>query len=64
MSNNNSKIESPCVAICQLDDDGNYCIGCFRTADEIAHWVEFDDVDKQKILNELAERQQKLATQT
>jgi predicted Fe-S protein YdhL (DUF1289 family) len=60
MSDANDKTDSPCVAICQLDDDGNYCIGCFRTVDEIAHWVEFDDEAKQQILNELQERRQRL----
>lgn len=60
MSSTNSKVDSPCVAICQLDDDGNYCIGCFRTVDEIAHWIEYDENAKQKIIDELAERQQQL----
>ncbi len=30
-------IESPCVKICQIDDDG-LCVGCDRTLDEIAGW--------------------------
>lgn len=31
----NTKKESPCTAICKLGDDGK-CVGCGRTADEIA----------------------------
>ena len=31
-------IETPCVGICQIDDDGR-CAGCARTLDEIARWT-------------------------
>ena len=30
-------IETPCVKICVIDDDG-LCVGCARTLDEIAGW--------------------------
>ena len=30
-------IESPCVKICEIDEDG-LCVGCSRTLDEIAGW--------------------------
>ncbi len=36
------QIESPpCIAICQLDDEEQFCIGCFRTPEEIELWPQF-----------------------
>ncbi|MEO0997384.1 MAG: DUF1289 domain-containing protein [Pseudomonadota bacterium] len=29
--------ESPCISICTLDD-GDVCMGCARTLDEIVRW--------------------------
>jgi predicted Fe-S protein YdhL (DUF1289 family) len=31
---------SPCIAVCRLDADG-YCLGCRRSANEIAQWEAF-----------------------
>jgi len=28
---------SPCVNVCDLSEEG-YCVGCFRSLDEIAAW--------------------------
>ena len=33
--------ESPCVNICVLDAHG-YCIGCYRTIEEIAGWRSYE----------------------
>ena len=30
-------VETPCVQICVIDDDG-LCVGCARTLDEIGSW--------------------------
>ncbi|MEO5373108.1 MAG: DUF1289 domain-containing protein [Alphaproteobacteria bacterium] len=31
-------LETPCTGVCRLDDGTGWCVGCFRTIDEIAHW--------------------------
>nr|WP_052467579.1 DUF1289 domain-containing protein [Serpentinimonas raichei] len=31
-------VPSPCVGICRMDAPSGYCLGCWRTLDEIAHW--------------------------
>lgn len=46
----NSRIESPCVGVCRLDDDGVLCVGCFRTRDEIATWARSDDATKLAVI--------------
>jgi hypothetical protein len=33
-----SEIESPCVKICLIHPEARICIGCHRSADEIAGW--------------------------
>lgn len=32
------EVESPCVRICLLHPQAGICIGCYRTAEEIAGW--------------------------
>jgi hypothetical protein len=48
-------VESPCVSICRLDDSG-VCVGCFRTADEIASWLSYSDERRREIIEALPER--------
>ena len=43
-------IESPCVAVCKIDHENGYCIGCNRTIEEITNWSSFNDIQKKKIL--------------
>ena len=45
-----SEVQSPCVEICQLDPVSGMCLGCFRTMDEIATWIELTDIEKQSVL--------------
>jgi len=48
-------MNSPCVAVCELGDDG-LCTGCFRTLDEIADWSALDDIGRRRILASLPAR--------
>jgi len=36
------EVPSPCISVCAIDPGNGYCIGCFRTLDEIAAWVGLD----------------------
>lgn len=40
LASNLEPVESPCVDICRLDENG-YCVGCFRTGQEIADWLAY-----------------------
>jgi predicted Fe-S protein YdhL (DUF1289 family) len=31
-------IRTPCVQVCSVDADGELCLGCFRTCEEIGAW--------------------------
>lgn len=49
-------IPSPCIAVCQLDRQSGLCLGCMRTADEIAAWPTADTADRLAILDRLKTR--------
>jgi predicted Fe-S protein YdhL (DUF1289 family) len=54
-------VASPCNSVCRMDPDGAYCVGCFRTLDEIAGWAGFDDERRRQIWKELRRRQAQAA---
>ena len=53
-------IQSPCIKICQLDQDA-ICIGCYRSAIEIGAWGQADDNTQQAILQAAQQRQRDYA---
>ena len=52
-------VESPCIGTCTLGPD-DLCIGCFRSADEIASWLSYSSHQRTAIMNELPQRGQQL----
>ena len=40
-------VESPCINVCKIEND--VCVGCGRTLEEIAHWSEMTDADKEQV---------------
>jgi predicted Fe-S protein YdhL (DUF1289 family) len=49
-------VASPCISVCVLDADGAFCLGCYRTLDEIAAWSLLDADAKRGVLAALPER--------
>lgn len=47
---------SPCINLCRMDDDDRYCLGCFRTLDEIATWSDLDIEEKELVWKTLDKR--------
>ena len=47
---------SPCISVCKMDVTDGFCIGCYRTRDEIASWSNMDESDQINLLNNLSER--------
>ena len=41
-------VKSPCIAVCKIDYESGYCIGCNRTIEEITNWGSFNDSQKKK----------------
>jgi predicted Fe-S protein YdhL (DUF1289 family) len=42
-------IPSPCTGICTMDGAVGFCLGCGRTADEVAEWASADDMRRSAI---------------
>jgi predicted Fe-S protein YdhL (DUF1289 family) len=49
-------VPSPCVKVCALDPQKGYCVGCFRTVDEVAGWLEMSAEDKRAVLERVSRR--------
>lgn len=49
-------VPSPCVNICRIDAATGWCMGCRRTASEIAAWTRISDAERQAILDRLPRR--------
>jgi hypothetical protein len=53
---NFSDIETPCVKICVVDPETQFCIGCGRTRNEIADWIGMGATARHTVMLELPER--------
>ena len=53
-----SKVVSPCIKICTLQDD--FCIGCGRSTQEIAEWSTASSKRKESILERLPDRMRRM----
>jgi uncharacterized protein len=49
-------IETPCVKICVVDPETQFCIGCGRTRDEIGGWLGMRPEERHVIVLALPER--------
>ncbi len=46
---------SPCISVCVLDE-ADICMGCFRSADEIAAWIGYSPADKREVIKRCNQR--------
>ncbi|MHA7773088.1 DUF1289 domain-containing protein [Roseibium sp. M-1] len=51
-------MKSPCINICQIDQESGLCTGCLRTLDEIACWSSYTEQKRNEILASLSQRRQ------
>ncbi|MGB1237336.1 MAG: DUF1289 domain-containing protein [Pseudomonadales bacterium] len=54
----NSRIKSPCVRKCCLDDS-DHCLGCERSLTEIREWASYTEAQREVLFKELRERRQR-----
>jgi predicted Fe-S protein YdhL (DUF1289 family) len=53
-----TRVPSPCISVCRIDDASGLCVGCLRTLDEIAAWGALDDPARRRVLNAVAKRRE------
>lgn len=51
-----TEYHSPCISVCALDENEQYCIGCMRTPQEIMEWLTYSKEQRLQILEELKHR--------
>jgi predicted Fe-S protein YdhL (DUF1289 family) len=51
----NKKMQTPCEKICVMEN--GYCLGCNRTQEEIANWSNYTDNERERIMEELFDRE-------
>jgi predicted Fe-S protein YdhL (DUF1289 family) len=56
MASTATAIETPCTHVCVVHPTLKLCIGCGRSLDEIARWIDFDDAERARIMAELPPR--------
>jgi predicted Fe-S protein YdhL (DUF1289 family) len=49
-------VPSPCIDVCRMNPDTQWCDGCLRTLDEIRGWSFFDDDAKRAVWAQLDAR--------
>jgi hypothetical protein len=53
--------QSPCKRVCVIHPDSRLCIGCLRTAEEIAAWPGMTQEERRAKMAELPGREGRLA---
>lgn len=46
--------QSPCISVCVLDE-GDICMGCYRSADEVTEWF-MATAEQKRVILERAQR--------
>ncbi|KAF0114156.1 MAG: hypothetical protein FD149_1930 [Rhodospirillaceae bacterium] len=41
---------SPCIGVCVMDEETEWCKGCYRTLEEITTWRRLTLVEQRKVL--------------
>jgi predicted Fe-S protein YdhL (DUF1289 family) len=54
------QVPSPCINVCQMDQQSGLCLGCRRTLQEIAEWLEMTPEEKLAILDRVEARRHSL----
>ncbi|MBM9594316.1 DUF1289 domain-containing protein [Roseitranquillus sediminis] len=53
-------MKTPCIDICVIHRREGLCVGCLRTADEIAAWSSLTDDERDALMDELPSRAARL----
>jgi len=54
------EVASPCVSVCEMDEDSGLCTGCYRTLEEIATWSSIPNQKRWEIVKSLGKRKRGL----
>ena len=49
-------IESPCIGVCEYDDTEEFCMGCYRSVEDLQKWWIYTKEEKEEALKKIAIR--------
>ena len=52
------EIVSPCISVCKINPETDYCLGCWRTRSEISGWQEASNETRMKIITKMHRRRE------
>ena len=52
-------VDSPCIQVCTYDEEEEFCIGCYRTKQELQDWLIMTREQKLETLKKIEERSKK-----
>jgi len=47
------------MSLCELDEKGEYCIGCLRTQEEVFSWMTYSEEKRKQLMKEIKQREPK-----
>lgn len=53
-------VSSPCIMVCTIDGASGLCLGCYRSLKEITEWSRLPEDERQRLMQELASRVEKI----
>jgi uncharacterized protein len=56
MASIETAVESPCTRVCVVHPTLKLCLGCGRSLDEIARWIDFSGAERTRIMAQLPSR--------
>jgi hypothetical protein len=64
MASSETGIATPCIRTCVVHPTLALCVGCGRSLDEIARWIDLDDAERGRIMAQLPQRLKAIADTT
>ena len=46
-------VPSPCIGVCRLDDQRAFCLGCWRTLEQIRDWSHYNNTQRLTVVQQL-----------
>ena len=50
------EVSSPCINICRMDEQNRYCVGCFRSLEEIKRWSTMSEDERLAVMAQVESR--------
>lgn len=53
-------IKTPCIQVCVVDGESGFCLGCYRTLQEVAGWARLSEDERARLMAELPARRSRI----